>query len=131
MEVEQDEVVRSLTEMLALVKLAMPEYLFKIDPRVHRARQLIASRSQVSESRPPSILAEPLEMLDLAPTPTIEDVDRMAGATSPWDITTALDALMAEPLAPASRTEAVIEILRDWFIAHGYLASEPPEEEQH
>lgn len=128
---EDDAVVRSLTEMLALVKLAMPEYLFEIDPRVHRARQLIATLSEVSDGRPPSILPEPREMVDLAPVPTIEDVDRMPGATSPWDITAALDAFMAEPDAPATRTEAAIAILRDWFMAHGYLASEPPEEDRH
>lgn len=49
---EQDEVVRSLIELLAIAKVAMPDFLFAIDPRVRRARQLVATRGQVSASRP-------------------------------------------------------------------------------
>jgi len=122
-----DEVVRSLTELLDLVKLAMPDYLYAIDPRVYRARQLIASRSQVSPSRPPSIVALPvIEMVDLSPTPEIAAVDNRPGETTPWDITLGLDAFMASDLAPPNRTEAVILILRDWLVGHGFL--ELPEE---
>ena len=74
---ESDEVVRSLTELLALAKVAMPAYLFAIDPRVQRACQVIATRLQVSGNRTPSILATRLaEMLDLEPPPTLQELDR-------------------------------------------------------
>lgn len=117
-------------ELLALAKVAMPDYLFAIDPRVHRARQLIATRSQVSGSRPPSILATPpMEMVDQSPPTRIEDVDRMHGAEPPWDIAAGLDAFMGSDLAPETRTEAVELILRDWLIGHGY--SDPSPEEEH
>lgn len=127
-----DDVVRSLTELLALAKVAMPDFLFEIDPRVHRARQLIATRTQVASSRPPSILATPpMEMVDLVPPPTMADVDRMQGAEPPWDITAGLDAFMASDFAPETRTEAVMLVLRDWLIGHGYLAAPPESEEEH
>jgi len=120
---EQDEVVQSLTELLAIAKVSMPEFLFEIDPRVHRARQLIATRSQVASSRPPNVLATPpMGMLDLAPAPTLASIP---GAEPPWDITAGLDAFMASDLAPATRTEAVVLILRDWLIGHGFLEPTP------
>lgn len=126
---EQDEVARSLTELLAIAKLAMPDFLFEMDPRVHRARRLIGAISQVSESRPPSVLPAPTDMLALTPSPTMGD--SLCGDTAPWDITAGLDALMAEPDAPTTRTEAVIMVLRDWFVGHGYLSLQPPDEEWH
>lgn len=128
---DQDEVVRSLTELLAIAKVAMPDFLFAIDPRVHRARQLIATKGQVSGGRPPSVLAMPrMEMVDLSPPPTMADVDRMSAA-EPWDITAGLDAFMASDLAPTTRTEAVVLILRDWLTGHGYLELTPDDEQRH
>ncbi len=126
---EQDEVVRSLVELLALVKAGMPDYLFAIDPCVQRARQLIATRSQVSSSRPPSIVALPSTMVDQGPPPTIEDVERMPGAEAPWDIAAGLDAFMLSGRAPPTRAEAVSVIMRDWLVGHGYI--EPPPEHGH
>ena len=126
---EQDEVAQSLTELLALAKVAMPDFLFEIDPRVHRARQLIATRTQVASGRPPPILATPpMEMVDLVPPPTMADVERMQGSEPPWDITAGLDAFMASDLAPETHTEAVVLILRDWLIGHGYI-DQPPEQD--
>lgn len=128
----QDEVARSLTELLAIAKVAMPDFLFAIDPRVHRARQLIATREQLSAGRPPSVVPMPLmEMVDLSPSPTMADVDAMSGAEPPWDITAGLDAFMASDLAPPTRTEAVVLILRDWLIGHGYIERVPVDEDRH
>lgn len=129
---DQDDVVRSLTELLAIAKVAMPDFLFAIDPRVHRARQLVASRAQVPGGRPPSVLAMPrMEMVDLSPPPAMADVDRMSAAEPPWDITAGLDAFIASDLAPPTRTEAVILILRDWLIGHRFIEPVPDGEQQH
>ena len=121
-----DEVVRCLIELLALARVAMPDYLFAIDPRVHRARQLVATRTDISANRPPSTVSRgPLEMVDLAPRPTMATIDGVPGAEPPWDITAGLDAFMASDLATASRSEAVTLILRDWLIGHGFIEQAP------
>lgn len=119
--VPDDQVMRSLLELLAIAKVAMPDFLYDMDPRVQRALQLLARLSDRSD-RPPSIrLATREEMLDLAPVPTLETVERIRGAEPPWDITAGLDAFMASPEAPATRSEAVVMILREWLTAAGYL----------
>lgn len=97
------EVVRSLTELLILAKVAMPNDLFAVDPRIVRARQLVAKLAQAS----PALNAPP------------------------WDITAGLDAFMASGLAPESRTDATILILRDWLVGHGYIEPAPEPEETH
>lgn len=38
---------------------------------------------------------------------------------------------MGSDLAPATRTEAVVLIVRDWLIGHGYLEAPPEPEEAH
>jgi len=133
---EQDNgVEQSLVELLAVAKLWMPDLLFEIEPRVHRARQLVATLGQVSGSRPPSIIAElsdELPILDLSPPATMESVERMRGAEPPpWDISAGIDAFMASDLALDNRTEAVIFMLRDWLIGHGYIDPAPEPEETH
>ena len=71
-------------------------------------------------------------MLDLVPPPTTADVERMRGPEPPpWDITADIDAFMASDLALDSRTEAVIFMLRDWLIGHGYIDPTPEPEEAH
>jgi len=125
---------QALTDMLAVAKLWMPDLMFEIDPRVHAARQLAATLSQVSGSRPPSIVADlsDMPMIDLSPSATLEDVERMSSVEPPpWDITAGLDAFMASDLAPETRTEGVIFILRDWLVGHGYLAPQPEPEDTH
>ncbi|MGN6486299.1 MAG: hypothetical protein ACTHLT_00580 [Devosia sp.] len=130
---QEKSAAQALTDMLAVAKLWMPELMFEIDPRVHAARQLVATVNEVSGSRAPSIvrdLADDLPAIDLAPPATLEQVDQMSGAEPPpWDITAGLDAFMASDLATPTRTEAVIYILRDWLIGHGYLAATPDPEE--
>lgn len=126
---EQDHAAaQSLAELLAVAKLWMPDLLFEIEPRVHRARQLVAALGQVSGNRAPSIVTEPADLIvDLAPPPTTEDVERMRGPEPPWDITAGLDAFMGSDLAPGSRTEAVVLILREWLTGNGFIDL-PPEE---
>jgi len=36
---------------------------------------------------------------------------------------------MASDLAPATRTEAVVLILREWLVAHGFLDPVPEDEQ--
>ena len=119
-----EQVVRSLTELLAIARTAMPEYLYGQDSRVYRARQLIGTLAQVSVSGPPPTIPVPMEMMNFAEP-------QMPSAKPPWDITAGLDAFMASDLAPATRTEAVMLILRDWLIGHGYLEASPGSEEPH
>lgn len=129
---DKDEVARSLTELLAIAKVAMPDFLYGVDPRVHRALQLLARLGDQSASRPPSVpRMPPMEMLDLAPSPTLADVAAMPGAESPWDITVGLDAFMDSPEAPSTRAEAVALILLDWLTSNGYLPLPPSDEQQH
>lgn len=118
--------VQSLTELLAIAKVAMPDFLYDIDPRVRRALQLLARLGNQSASRPPSVpRMPPMEMLDLAPSPTLSDVAAMPGAESPWDIAVGLDAFMDSPEAPSTRAEAVVLILLDWLTSNGYLPLPP------
>lgn len=135
MATEQEKAAaQALTDMLAVAKLWMPDLMFEIDPRVHEARQLVATLNQVAGSRPPSVVSDlsDMPMIDLSPPATLADVDRMSGAEPPpWDITVGLDAFMASELAPASRTEGVIFILRDWLVGHGYLPALPEPEDAH
>jgi hypothetical protein len=42
-----------------------------------------------------------------------------------------LDAFMASDLATPSRTEAIMYIMRDWLIAHGYLEPRREPEDAH
>lgn len=120
--VPNDQLTRSLLELLAIAKVAMPDFLYDIDPRVQRALQLLARLGDQSTGRPPSIpLAPREEMLDLAAAPTLQTLERMQGAEPPWDITAGLDAFMASPEAPATRSEAVVIIMREWLTAAGYL----------
>ena len=128
---DKDGVVQSLTELLAIAKVAMPDFLYDIDPRVHRALQLLTRLGDQS-GRPPSIPSmPPMEMVDLAPSPTLAEVAAMPGAEAPWDITLGLDAFMADPEAPTTRAEAVVLILRDWLVAHRYLDAQATEEDRH
>ena len=111
--VPDDQVAQSLLELLAIAKVAMPDFLYDIDPRVQRALQLLARLGDRSMGRPPTIALAPREeMLDLAPTPTLEALERLQGAEPPWDITAGLDTFMASPEAPTTRSEAVVTILR-------------------
>lgn len=130
---EQDEAAaQSLAELLAIARVSMPDFLYKIDPRVHRARQLLARLAQVSGHRPPSIIPTSEElMVDLAPPPTFAEVEHMPSVEPPWDITAGLDAFMASDLAPESRMEAMVLILREWLTTHGYIALPPADEERH
>ena len=103
----------------------MPPDLFTVDPRILRARQLLAILTQVSESRPPSVIkstADELLELEFSETP-LDLLVTEPGAK--WDITLGIDRLMASGVAPAERTVAVEQIIREWLTANGYLELEP------
>lgn len=46
------------------------------------------------------------------------------------DVSHGLALFPREDFAPATRAEAIADILRDWLVAHGYLPLAPPVEEQ-
>ena len=122
------EVIKSLIELLAIAKVAMPDFLYDIDPRVQNALRLLAALNTASPSRPPSVARKrPEEMVDLTPAPH----PGQPSAPPPWDITRGLDAFMASPEAPDTRTDAVVLILREWLTANGYLELPPADDQQH
>jgi hypothetical protein len=47
------------------------------------------------------------------------------------DIAEGLDQFLQEDFSPATRSEAVALILRDWLVGHGYLAPIPAMEDRH
>ncbi len=70
-------------------------------------------------------------MLDLSPPPTMADVQIRGPEPPPWDITAGLDAFLGSELAPETRTEAVVLMVRDWLIGHGYPEAPTAPEEAH
>jgi hypothetical protein len=128
MQTRNQDVIKALIELLAIAKVAMPDFLYDIDPRVQAALRLLAEIEYPSHSRPPNLRREPpMEMVDITPPPH-------PGPTTPptpWDISEGLDAFMASPEAPRSRSEAVVLILREWLTAAGYLKPSPATEQQH
>lgn len=118
---------RVLGDLLKVVKVAMPPELFAVDPRIIRARKLLAELSEISSGRPPSTIRSSAgELVELA----FSDVplDLLTAEPEPqWDITLGIDRFMASGLAPVDRREAVEQIIREWLSANGYLQL-PPEE---
>lgn len=47
------------------------------------------------------------------------------------DIEEGLDLFLREDFAPATRSEAISAILRDWLVGHGYLEPVPAMEDRH
>jgi hypothetical protein len=60
-----------------------------------------------------------------------EDLIAALDDQSDPDIDEGLDLFLQEDFAPATRTEAILAILRDWLVAHGYLAPLPNMEDRH
>ena len=126
--VSDEEVAQTLSDLLKVVKVAMPPDLFAIDPRVLKARQLLAQLRQVSQDRPPSIVRKaPVDqVLDLAFSDT--PLEMLREEPDPrWDITLGLDRFMVSGFAPTDRREAVELIIREWLTANGYLELAPEE----
>lgn len=125
------DLAKVIRDLLTIAKVAMPEHLYEIDPRV-RAGQSLLSMLNASRHRPPSIARDtggdipdlgeadpndPMTHKVLAALSSVPDPD--------WDIAAALDAFMAEPDAPVTRPAAISLILRDWLVGHGYLDPAP------
>lgn len=47
------------------------------------------------------------------------------------DLAEGLDLFLQEDFAPATRSEAISAILRDWLVGHGYLQPVPALEDRH
>lgn len=69
--VPQSEIVRSLSELLTIAKVAMPDEVYAIDPRIKRANELMAKlvaggalRVPRIEKRKPDPLDEVIAMLE-------------------------------------------------------------------
>lgn len=48
---DKAEVARSLSELLTIAKVAMPDELYAVDPRIIRAQQLLATLDRELSSR--------------------------------------------------------------------------------
>lgn len=120
------EMATALSDLLQVVKVAMPPDLFSIDPRVLKARRLLAELRQVSDSRPPSVVraASTSDVVDLAFADTPLDL-LTAEPEAQWDITLGLDRFMVSGFAPADRRLAVEQIVREWLTSNGYLELPP------
>jgi hypothetical protein len=128
MQTRNQDVIKALVELLAIAKVAMPDFLYDIDPRVQSALRLLTEIEHPSHSRPPDLRREPpIEMVDITPPPH----PGPAAPPTPWDISEGLDAFMASPEAPLTRSEAVVLILREWLTANGHLQPPPATEQQH
>ena len=125
-DVSDGEMAKTLSDLLAVVKVAMPPELFAADPRVLKARQLLATLTQISQHRPPSIarVATTEEVLDLAFSDTPLDALK-AEPDAKWDITRGIDQFMVSGFAPLDRREAVEQIIREWLTANGYMELQP------
>lgn len=122
-----EEMAAVLADLLKVVKVAMPADLFLVDPRVLRARELLAILRQVSKDRPPDVVASTSNnLLDLAFTDTSLEL-LTAEPEARWDITLGIDQFMVSGLAPPDRQEAVEQIIREWLTANGFLDL-PPED---
>jgi len=122
----EKEIAQTLSDLLKVVKVAMPPDLFAVDPRVHRARQLLAELTQLSQGRPPSIVrwASDDKVLELAFSDT--PLDMLRSEPEPqWDITLGIDRFMVSAEAPRDRRQAVEQIIREWLTANGYLELAP------
>lgn len=128
MQTRNQDVIKALIELLAIAKVAMPDFLYDIDPRVQAALRLLAEIEHPSHSRPPDLRREPpIEMVDITPPPH----PGPAAPPTPWDISEGLDAFMGSPEAPLTRSGAVVLILREWLTANGHLQPPPATEQQH
>jgi len=121
-----DEIATVLNDLLKVVKVAMPADLFSVDPRVLKARQLLAMLRQVSDHRPPGLIGSSTDSLLVAFADTPLDL-LSAQPEARWDITPGIDRFMASGLAPSDRREAVEQIIREWLTANGYLELAPEE----
>ena len=116
-----------LADLLKVVKVAMPADLFVVDPRVRKARQLLAELTQVSENRPPAVISSSdADLVDLALSDTSLDL-LTAEPEATWDITLGIDRFMVSGYAPANRQAAVEQIIREWLTANGYMELQPEE----
>ena len=71
MQTRNQDVIKALIELLAIAKVAMPDFLYDIDPRVQAALRLLAEIEHPSHSRPPDLRREPpIEMVDITPPPS-------------------------------------------------------------
>ena len=117
-----------IRDLLAIAKVAMPDYLFEIDPRV-RAGQNLLNDLNGTQHRPPSVLKPSSEPAmpyvgEADPDDPLTARIRAALDAQPapdMEVAAALDAFLAGPDAPATRPAAIEHILRDWLIGHGYI----------
>jgi len=120
-----EEMATVLAALIAVVKVAMPADLFLVDPRVIKARQLLATLREVSAHRPPAVIGSSADnLLDLALSDTPLDM-LTAEPEAAWDITLGIDRFMVSGFAPADRREAVEQVIREWLTANGYLELGP------
>lgn len=98
-----------IQDLLAIAKAAMPSYIYESDRRVSVGRDALDQLRSLG-TVPANYGA--LRCLDNVPI-------------SDEDVADALDLFINESGAPATRSEAVSLILRDWLAERGYLEAMP------
>jgi hypothetical protein len=117
------DVIEVIQSLLAFAKVAMPAEVFAVDSRILRARQTLAHLTQLSGSRPPSIIRSSSDaLLELAFSDVPLDL-MVAKVSDDWPLELAIDRFMTSRDAPPSRSEAVSAIVRNWLKSNGYLNS--------
>jgi hypothetical protein len=132
--VTDQELTAILKDLLTIAQIAMPEYLFAIDPRVQKAKAGLDGLRKDS-GRVPSIGGRQETMPHIGSAdpadPLAEQIFAALNQTPlpHWDITEALDGFMASEEAPATRQSAVELILREWLTSNGYMPLMPAKED--
>lgn len=116
MDLLSSPIVSALRDLLRIAKVAMPDNLYAIDPRIQKATELLANLERVEALDQ----STPLQMAALDSLPSGD-----------WDVSAALDNFMLETDAPATRPQAINLILRDWLVGHGYLEPTPDRDTAH
>lgn len=74
---------------------------------------------------PPDLQAQDIRLV------AAEQLLAALDASPDADIEEGLDLFLREDFAPATKSEAISAILRDWLVGHGYLDSVPAIEDRH
>lgn len=95
-------------------------------PDTTRVRNVLVDLLRIARvAMPPHLQAQDVRLV------AAEELLATLEAQPDADIAQGLDLFLNEDFAPATRSEAISAILRDWLIGHGYLAPAPAMEDRH
>jgi len=120
----RQEIASVVRDLLTIAKVAMPDDLDALDPRIGRALDTLSMLTSddigslgPTEDVATAMLADPDGPEALGVLAALDEATLPAS-----DITSGLDAFMASGEAPASPSAAITGILRDWLGSRGYLS---------